>query len=113
MHRFCPKLLRLLVVTSGLLSSQTAPRDHVFKMDVQRVVLFVTVREGKAQFVGDLEKQNFSILEDGVPQEILSFSRDDVPVAIGLLVDNSRSMMNKRDQVVAAAKAFVRACNPN
>lgn len=81
-------------------------------MDVRRVVLYATVREGKARFVGDLEKEHFSVLEDGVPQKLLSFSREDVPVAIGLLVDNSQSMMNKRADVVAAAKAFVRASNP-
>jgi VWFA-related protein len=76
------------------------------------VVLYVTVREGKARFVGDLEKQQFTVSEDGVPQELLAFSRDDVPVAIGLLVDNSGSMMNKHEEVVAAAKAFVMASNP-
>ena len=89
------------------------PSDAVFSMDVKRVVLYATVREGKARFVGDLRKENFEVLEDGVPQQLISFSRDDVPVATGILVDNSRSMLNKRDQVIAAAKAFVRASNPN
>lgn len=90
-----------------------AQETPVISVDVKRVVLYVTVREGKARFVGDLEKQNFTVLEDGVPQELLSFSRSDVPVAIGLLVDNSQSMMNKRKEVVAAAKAFVHASKPN
>lgn len=100
--------------------AQTAPPKplpaddtHLISIDVRRVVLYATVREGKARFVGDLEKQHFTILEDGVPQPILSFGREDVPVAVGLLVDNSGSMMNKRDQVVAAAKAFVGASNRN
>jgi VWFA-related protein len=85
----------------------------VISMDVKRVVLYATVREGKARFVGDLEQQHFTVLEDGVPQKVLSFSRQDVPVAIGLLVDNSQSMMNKRSEVVEAAKAFVRASKPD
>ncbi len=83
-----------------------------FSLDVKRVVLYATVREGKARFIGDLEKQHFTILEDGRPQEILSFSRDDVPVAVGLLVDNSGSMLNKKSEAVAAAKDFVAASNP-
>ncbi|MBI4889691.1 MAG: VWA domain-containing protein [Acidobacteria bacterium] len=105
-------LLLCVLLLSAPLLAQDAQDAPVIKMDVQRVILYATVREGKAHFVGDLEKQNFTVLEDGVPQEILSFSRDDVPVAVGLLIDNSQSMMNKRSEVVAAAKAFVRASNP-
>ena len=101
-----------LLAFGGSALCQDAQDTPVIRMDVQRVVLYATVREGKAKFVGDLEKKDFTVLEDNVPQEILSFSRDDVPVAVGLLVDNSQSMMNKRAEVVAAAKAFVRASNP-
>jgi len=81
-------------------------------MEVKRVVLHATVREGNARFVGDLQKENFEVLENGVRQEIISFSREDLPVATGILVDNSRSMLNKAGEVVAAAKSFVRASNP-
>jgi Ca-activated chloride channel homolog len=83
-----------------------------FSTDVKRVVLYATVREGKARFVGDLEKLHFTVLEDGKPQEVLSFSRDDVPVAVGVIVDNSGSMLNKRAEAIAAAKTFVQASNP-
>jgi VWFA-related protein len=96
---------------AATLAAQVPGESPVISMDVNRVVLYVTVREGKARFVGDLARQNFSVKEDGTPQEIISFSRDDVPVAVGLLVDNSQSMMNKSAEVVAAAKAFVRASN--
>ena len=95
-----------------ILAAQAPDGGLVISMDVRRVVLYVTVREGKARFVGDLAKQDFSIKEDGASQEIINFSRDDVPVAVGLLVDNSQSMMNKSNDVVAAAKAFVLASNP-
>jgi VWFA-related protein len=71
----------------------------------------VTVREGKTGFVGDLEKENFVVKDDGKVQQIHQFSRSDVPVAVGLVIDNSRSMINKRDEVVAAGKAFVAASN--
>ena len=98
---------------SGPLFSQESANTDTISVDVTRVVLHATVREGKSRFVGDLEKEHFTVLEDGVPQKLLSFSREDERVAIGLLVDNSQSMMNKRDHVVAAAKAFVRASHPN
>ncbi len=87
-------------------------QDHVISMDVRRVVLYATVRDGKARFAGDLKKEDFTVREEKIPQEILSFSRDDVPVAIGLLVDNSQSMLNKKEEVIAAAKAFVHASKP-
>src|SRR5262245_24740752 len=79
---------------------------------ITRVVLYATVRQTNGGFVDDLRQEDFTVLEDGKPQEIVSFLREDVPVAIGLLVDNSQSMMNKRSHVLEAAKTFVRATNP-
>jgi VWFA-related protein len=113
--RLCLALLTLLALlpSSAAQPPQPPEETHLITMDVKRVVLYATVREGKARFVSDLAREHFTVLEDGVRQEILSFSRDDVPVAIGLLVDNSQSMMNKRDEVIAAAKAFVAATRPN
>jgi len=101
-----------LLIAAGTLTAQDPGTIPVISMDVRRVVLYVTVREGKARFISNLEKPNFSIKEDGVAQEIISFTRDDVPIAVGLLVDNSQSMMNKSGEVVDAAKAFIVASNP-
>jgi VWFA-related protein len=98
---------------SGLVFSQGPTDTGTISIDVTRVVLHATVREAKSGFVSDLEKEHFTVLEDGVPQKLLSFNREDEPVAIGLLIDNSQSMMNKRSHVVAAAKAFVRASKPS
>jgi Ca-activated chloride channel homolog len=110
-HRlFC--ILGVLGI-SGLVFSQDPIDTSTISIDVTRVVLHATVRESKSRFVSDLEKEHFTVLEDGVPQKLLSFNREDEPVAIGLLIDNSQSMMNKRSQVVAAAKAFVRASKPS
>lgn len=90
---------------------ESVDQGAVISMDVQRVVLYITVRERNGEFVGDLAKQDFTVKEDGKKQEIRQFSRSDVPVAVGLVIDNSRSMLNKRDEVVTAAKAFVAASN--
>ena len=104
-------IFTLLYIVPNL-GAQSSEGELVISMDVRRVVLYATVREGKSRFVGDLAKEDFSIKEDRAPQEIISFSRDDVPVAVGLLIDNSQSMMNKSGEVLAAAKAFILASNP-
>jgi len=100
-----------LLLMNAALPAQAPEGNLVISMDVRRVVLYVTVRDGNARYVGDLDKPDFSIKEDGAPQQILSFRRDDVPAAIGLLVDNSQSMLNKYTEVLAAAKAFIRLSN--
>jgi Ca-activated chloride channel family protein len=76
------------------------------------VVLHVTVADEKGQFVDDLKEGNFRVFEQKVEQKISFFSRDDVPVTMGLVIDNSGSMREKRAQVNAAAMTFVRTSNP-
>jgi Ca-activated chloride channel family protein len=97
---------------AGEVFAQTPDEAPALSVDVNRVMVYATVRQSNGNFVADLEKKDFTVLEDGKAQELLSFTREDVPVAIGLLVDNSRSMINKRNEVVEAAKAFVRVTNP-
>ena len=104
--------LVLCLCAVGTSQDSKGDKPHTISVDVTRVVLYATVREEKSGIVGDLAKEQFTVHEDGKPQQILSFSRDDVPVAIGLLVDNSGSMMNKRSQVIEAAKSFLRDTNP-
>jgi Ca-activated chloride channel family protein len=91
--------------------AQPSP-DHRLKSDVELVVLHVTVADEKGQFVEDLKRDNFKVYEQKVEQKISFFSRDDVPVTMGLVIDNSGSMREKRSQVNAAAMTFVRTSNP-
>jgi len=81
-------------------------------VDVDLVELHATVRNRNGGFAGGLRKDNFRVLEDGIRQEIQVFQHEDVPVAVGLIVDNSGSMGPKRRDVTAAALAFVRSSNP-
>jgi Ca-activated chloride channel homolog len=76
------------------------------------VVLHVTVADDRGQFVDDLKQDNFKVYEQKVEQKISFFSRDDVPVTMGLVIDNSGSMREKRAQVNAAAMTFVKTSNP-
>jgi VWFA-related protein len=76
------------------------------------VDLHVTVQSHKDMFASGLGKENFQVYEDGVLQQISSFSSEDMPVTVGLVVDNSGSMKPKVGEVIAAATAFARSSNP-
>jgi VWFA-related protein len=71
------------------------------------------VVDDKKHIVTDLGKDDFSVFEDGHQQAITSFRHEDIPVAMGIVVDNSGSMREKRQKVNAAALNLVRASNPN
>jgi Ca-activated chloride channel homolog len=84
----------------------------VFRKQVQEVVLHATVVDERLRLVTHLDRSNFSVLEDGIPQTVKAFRREDVPVAIGIVVDNSGSMRDKRTTVNQAVMNLIRASNP-
>jgi len=85
----------------------------VFRKEVEEVVLHATVIDDKQRIVTSLDKGDFNVYEDGHPQTITSFRHEDIPVAMGIVVDNSGSMREKRQKVNAAALNLVRSSNPN
>jgi VWFA-related protein len=89
-------------------------QDGVFTMhqDVDEVLLTCAVVDEKGRLVTDLSRGNFRIWEDGVPQATTSFLHQDQPVSLGIVVDNSGSMLDKRAAVNAAALHLLRASNP-
>jgi VWFA-related protein len=92
-------------------SSESTP--YTISLNVDLVLLDVSVEDRGGKFVADLEAQNFKIYEDGRPETIAYFLKKDVPVTIGLAIDNSGSMRGKRAGIVAAAMSFVEASNPH
>jgi VWFA-related protein len=84
----------------------------VFRAEVQNVILHATVMDDKKHLVMNLDKSAFSVLENNQPQTILAFAHEDVPVAMGIVIDNSGSMREKRDKVNRAALNLVRSSNP-
>jgi VWFA-related protein len=84
----------------------------IFKSDVRRVICATTVVDKAGKLVTTLKQDNFTVTENGVKQEILTFKREDVPVSMGLIIDNSGSMRSKRASVEAAALALVKDSNP-
>jgi Ca-activated chloride channel homolog len=86
--------------------------EYAIKVDVDVVVLRAATQDRKNILVSGLNKDDFQVYEDGVLQTIKYFSHDDIPVTVGLVVDNSGSMTPKRPDVIAAAMAFARSSNP-
>jgi Ca-activated chloride channel family protein len=83
----------------------------VLRADVDEVQLPSTVVDDKGRLVTDLDRGNFQVWEDNVPQTIASFQHRDVPVSLGILVDNSGSMRDKRAAVNDATLHLVRVSN--
>lgn len=88
------------------------PQDYVIRSEVRLVLLDVSVKDRNHGFVAGLSKDNFAVFEDSVRQPITVFANDDLPVTVGILVDSSRSMTPKRDDVIAAAETFIEESNP-
>jgi VWFA-related protein len=101
-----------LIAASQALAQSNQVGPYTIRTSVDLVVLRATVRDHKGGPVSGLTKENFQVYEDKVPQQIESFSHEDVPVTVGLVIDNSGSMRSKHPDVVAAAMAFVRTSNP-
>lgn len=87
-------------------------KGFVFTAVVQNVTLPVTVVDDRKHLVTDLKPANFTVYEDGQPQQIIDFRREDIPVSIGILVDNSGSMREKRQKVSTAVLNLIKASNP-
>jgi len=83
-----------------------------FKKKVEEVVLHATVTDQRQHLVSGLRQGDFAVFEDGKPMVITSFHQEDIPVSIGIVIDNSGSMRDKRQKVNQAALNLVRASNP-
>jgi Ca-activated chloride channel homolog len=84
----------------------------VFKKEVEEVMLQATVMDDKNRLVTNLDKSAFTVFENNQPQTITSFRHEDIPVSMGIVIDNSGSMREKRDKVNRAALNLVRSSNP-
>lgn len=109
----------LLLQTAAVAWAQTPlePKpgqdEYRINVDVDLVMVHASVVDRAGQLVTDLKRENFVVLEDGVGQPLAVFLREDIPVSLGLVIDNSGSMAPKLEQVNRAALLFVRTSNPN
>ena len=83
-----------------------------FRADTRLVVLHASVTDKKGKRITNLDKEAFKVYENGQPQQVKIFRREDVPVSLGIVIDDSGSMATKRSRVETAALAMVRESNP-
>jgi Ca-activated chloride channel family protein len=102
------------LLTAGLAVVAVRAQDEtpVYRTEIREVTLHVTVVDKTGKLVTNIPRSAFKVYEDNVEQPVKLFHPEDVPVSMGILVDNSGSMNDKRARVAAAALALVKASNP-
>ncbi len=108
-------LLRQVLIPLSLVTLTCAQDNPVttFRTESNLVSLNVSVFDKEGRIVKGLPQSAFVVYEDGQKQDIKLFRQEDVPISLGLVVDSSASMFNKRDRVNAAAVAMMKASNPD
>src|SRR6476646_7565238 len=103
------------LLAAGLAAVAVRAQDETptFRTEIKEVTLHVSVLDKSGKLITNVPQSAFKIYEDNVEQPIKLFRREDVPVSMGILVDNSGSMNDKRSRVAAAALALVKASNPD
>lgn len=86
--------------------------QYLLRKNVDEVTLHATVVDQRQRLITNLDRDAFTIFEDGVQQKVTSFRHEDIPVALGILIDNSGSMRENRPSVNAAALDLVKFSNP-
>ena len=102
----------LMPAFAAMLHIGVAAQQPAFRAATRMVVVHATVRGSDGELVTTLDRSAFTVYENGKRQPIAIFRRDDIPVSLGLLIDNSGSMRTLRSKVEAAALALARASNP-
>ncbi len=107
--------MKSLVLIPVLLVSALWAQENTFKLNVNvdLTEVHVNVTDEKDHPIGNLKKDNFRIFEDRMEQKISVFKHEDLPISLGLVIDNSRSMEPRKERLDAAALSFVRKSNPD
>jgi Ca-activated chloride channel family protein len=100
------------VILSTFASFMLFGQEATFRTDTRLVVLNVSVFDKDGKIVRDLGKSAFTIYENDEKQTLSTFRQEDVPISLGLIIDTSASMTDKRDRVASAALSMVKASNP-
>jgi VWFA-related protein len=102
----------IILILAMPLMGQDSPAPFVMSVNSDFMELHVSVVDEKDRNVGGLTRENFRIQENGIPQPITIFKHEDIPVSLGLVIDNSRSIEPRKARLDAATLAFVRQSHP-
>jgi Ca-activated chloride channel family protein len=86
--------------------------SKAIKVDVDLVLIPVTITDPMNRLVTGLEKDNFVLMDEGQPQAIQHFSSEDAPISLGVIFDMSGSMSNKIEKARDAVREFFKTANP-
>jgi Ca-activated chloride channel family protein len=105
----------LLLAGLAVAQAPPPPQDDVplYRSDARLVLLHASVVDKNGRLVTNIPQSAFKVFEDGIEQQLKLFRREDVPVSMGIIVDNSGSMTSKRTKVAAAALELVKQSNPD
>jgi Ca-activated chloride channel family protein len=81
-------------------------------VDTDLVNLNVRVIDRNNRPIGDIRQDEIRVFENGIPQPIFSFTREEVPISYGLAIDNSGSMRSQLDKVIEAGKTIINSNKP-
>jgi len=110
---FCLLIAISLTAQDGPQVFET-PRTHVpLSVNVDLVELHVAVVDGEGRPIGGLAQQHFKVKENNILQPITVFKHEDLPLSLGLVVDNSRSIEPRKARLDAAALSFIEKSNPD
>jgi len=99
-------LLVAILCKHSLFAQQS---DPVFRTDTRLVLLHASVVDRRGNLVMGLEKDDFTVLEDKQEQPLTLFRQEDIPISLGIIIDSSGSMRDKRSQVESAAVSLVKS----
>ncbi len=105
----CLPVLLLLTLPSIYRAQERSARDPIVKVDVDLVLINVTVSDTQGRLILDLKPENFQVWEDRVPQKVEYFSQEQLPLSAGVIFDASGSMQDKVAGAREAARTFMAA----
>src|SRR5688572_32118453 len=103
-----------LIIAAPVVAQEPVPTVPTasFRANVDLVELHASVMDGLGRPVGGLRQEDFKITENNIDQRITIFKHEDIPVSLGLVLDNSRSIEPRKARLDAAAVSFVENSNP-
>ena len=107
-----PKDTRPLITGHDVGTKATSSPNAEIRVNVNLVLVPLTVTDPMNRLVTGLEKENFAVYDDNNPQTIKSFATEDAPLSIGIIFDLSGSMSPKFLRARRALTEFLRTCNP-
>jgi Ca-activated chloride channel homolog len=115
MGRVLPRVLTLVGIATMVVFDTSKPvraQQPSFRSGIDVVSLNVTVADGAGRFVTNLDRDVFSVYEDGIKQQLTFFNRSNLPIALSVLLDTSASMEDKMQTAQDAAIGFVKKLRP-